>query len=451
MQTFTRKKKYKARDPKETLGMIKQIMLRCGINVSEESRVRDIPGVASCRIWICGGDLEYGDFGTNGKGMTEEYSLASAYAEFMERLQNMILFGDYVEDAYHKGYVRYIAAPDEKLLGVGECIKEAGGVLEALFRSSSEEMLAFAEEMCGSDGKTAAVPYYDYFGGKNTLLPHRALRMCIGSNGMCAGNTFMEAVTQGLSEIYERAAVREAYEKDPQIKQLHLESFKGNEIHDRLKRMEFQGYGVKILDLSMDKGYPVVGLLLEKNGKKAFRAGADPCPVTALERCLTESYQGDDASVQRFFKEECCPSFPGLSDVNARFSVNDEEISYHVDGSGMAPHCVFHPSDEFSDEYKGTEGESEKSDFEYVIGLTKRLGHGLYIRDWSFLGFPAYHCIIPELSNYDLIYEDGAEIFGWSFEKPMFRNDRFTKPIADIAGRLFEMYEKNIPEQNGFS
>lgn len=79
-----------------------------------------------------------------------------------------------------------------------------------------------------------------------------------------------------------------------------------------------------------------------------------------------------------------------------------------------------------------------------MISLTKKLGLGLLIRDWSFLGFPAFQCIIPELSNYDLIYEDGAEIYNWSFEKTVFRNDRFTKEIARIAGRLFEIYEKSM-------
>lgn len=35
------------------------------------------------------------DIGTNGKGGSYQYALASGYAEFMERLQNGILFRGY--------------------------------------------------------------------------------------------------------------------------------------------------------------------------------------------------------------------------------------------------------------------------------------------------------------------------------------------------------------------
>ena len=437
MQAFTRKKRYKAREPEETLDIIRNIITGCGMEVAEECRYSSIPDVASCRIRLTGGDLSFGDFGTNGKGLTREYSLASAYAEFMERLQNMILFGDYIEDAYRKGLVRYMAAPDEAMMSAGECFDRAGDVLGKLLRLDGTDTFSGTERM-------AAVPYRDVFNDRDILLPHKTLRMCIGSNGMCAGNTRMEAVTQGISEIYERAAVREAYEKDPAIRQLHIESFKGNAIYDRLERLKANGYGLKILDLSMGKDYPVVGLLIEKDGSKAFRAGADPCPVTALERCLTEVYQGDEASVRRFFKKECCLPFPSVTDEGMRYMINDEEIAYHVDGSGMAAHCIFDPSEEFNEDFRGTEGESEEKDHEYIINLTKKLGLQLLIRDWSFLGFPAYQCIIPELSNYDLIYEDGAEIYRWSFEKTIFRNDRFTAEIAQIAGRLFEIYENSM-------
>ena len=38
------------------------------------------------------------NLGTNGKGMSRQYALASAYGEFMERIQNMFLF-DYTKFA----------------------------------------------------------------------------------------------------------------------------------------------------------------------------------------------------------------------------------------------------------------------------------------------------------------------------------------------------------------
>ena len=443
MKTFVRKKQYKAKAPEETVAEIKQILESCNIIVGEEKRKFEKPGVASCRIWLSGGDISFGDFGTNGKGMTEMYSLASAYGEMMERLSNFILLGDYCEDAYRKGMTKYITAPDETMLNAADALVQGWPVLSKLLRVDED----FLKEKCKNTDAQACVPYYDLFNDRTVNLPHKTLRMVIGSNGMAAGNTYMEAVTQGLSEIYERAAVLECYRENPEIHLLHPESFRGNKIYEKLERMKSFGYGYRILDLSMGKAYPVVGLLLEKNGRKAFRAGADPCPVTALERCLTEIFQGDEISVNNFFKERCCKVFPGINDEWERMSVNDEEIAYHVDGSGLAPECIFNPSEEFAENFAGTDGESEKTDYEYMVNLTKSLGFGLYIRDWSFLDFPAYQIIVPELSNYDLIYEEGRDVYGWSFEKANFRNDRFTKACADVLNNLFAEYEKNIPVQ----
>jgi ribosomal protein S12 methylthiotransferase accessory factor len=45
----------------------------------------------SCRVAVSSDDLYNLNIGSGGKGMSIEYSLASAYAEFMERLQNDFL------------------------------------------------------------------------------------------------------------------------------------------------------------------------------------------------------------------------------------------------------------------------------------------------------------------------------------------------------------------------
>ena len=444
MQAFTRKKRYKAKDPAETVAGIQAILKDTGINVREERRYEDAPDVASCRIWLSDADIGFADFGTNGKGMNAEYSLASAYGEMMERLQNFILFGDYPEDVFRKGLTRFMTAPDEVMLDAEEAYDEGRSVIDKLMRIDGEDrsFLNYA----GRD-KMPCVPYLDLFEDRQILLPHKTLRMVTGSNGMCAGNTYMEAVTQGLSELYERAAVMECYRDDPVIRKIDPEQFRGNAIYDRLKRLESKGFGFSILDLSMGKNYPVVGLLLEKDGKKAFKAGADPCPVTALERCLTETFQGTEREISGLFKSECCPPFKD-ADLRSRYMINDAEIAYHVDGSGKAAYCLFNPKDEYTDSFKGTDAESERSDYEYMISLTKKLGYSLYIRDWSFMGFPAYHVVVPEISNYDLLYEDGGDIYGFSFDKIEFRQDRLTEGCARILNRMFEKYENNTPVQD---
>lgn len=88
MEALERLKPYKAIPPMETIHRIRQILLDNQIFVIESSQMRDpTTGVCSCRISL--GDAEYRslDIGYNGKGMDAQYALASAYAEFIERLQ----------------------------------------------------------------------------------------------------------------------------------------------------------------------------------------------------------------------------------------------------------------------------------------------------------------------------------------------------------------------------
>lgn len=71
--------------PEETIMKIAQILREIGIKVNINQRIKS-PFFNSCRIEIAGTH-----YGTNGKGVTEDSALASAYGEFMERLQTGFL------------------------------------------------------------------------------------------------------------------------------------------------------------------------------------------------------------------------------------------------------------------------------------------------------------------------------------------------------------------------
>ena len=435
MRTFTRKKKYKARDPYETITLIRNILAERDIFVSENNNYFGEAELSSCRLWFSDPALSMGDFGTNGKGMNPRYALASAYGELMERLQNNVLFGDYAENAFHKGLTSHMAAADEVMLDSGEALEEGGEILARLLRCDLGEL---KRGLHASANKMPCLKFEDVLKGGEVLLPFKTLRMCIGTNGMAAGNTYKEAIIQGMSEIYERAAVMEAYRDNPKIPQINPLCFKGNEIYDRLEHLKMYGYDYKILDLSMGKGYPAVGLRLGIGRAAAFKAGADPCPVTALERCLTEMFQGSLSEIQKNFHDSCCADFKS-ADERMKREISEAEIAYHVDGTGKIARCLFNPANEFSEDFAGTDGESEDADFEYMLELTRNLGYGLYVRDSSVLGFPSYQIIIPELSNYDLLYEDGKYVYEWSFDKQEFKNDRITEGVAAILNKIYSI------------
>jgi ribosomal protein S12 methylthiotransferase accessory factor len=76
--------------------------------------------------------------------------------------------------------------------------------------------------------------------------------------------------------------------------------FEGTLVLNRLRAL---GLGYSIRDCSLGKNFPVIGLTLTlPDGRRTLRLGAAASPVTALERCLTEVYQGSPEAAARRFR-----------------------------------------------------------------------------------------------------------------------------------------------------
>ncbi|MCQ2271511.1 MAG: YcaO-like family protein [Bacteroidales bacterium] len=81
---------YKKCAPEETIRRIREILYNCGIYIMELNDTQD--GFYHSHLHIANDNLLPFEITTNGKGMTPAYSLASGYAEMMERLQNNLKF-----------------------------------------------------------------------------------------------------------------------------------------------------------------------------------------------------------------------------------------------------------------------------------------------------------------------------------------------------------------------
>lgn len=86
---YTIMKKYKAFQPETTIANIRTILHDLDL-LLHESHISH-RNFYSCRVILGNKGLLPLNIGTNGKGRSFEYSLASGYAEFMERLQNQLL------------------------------------------------------------------------------------------------------------------------------------------------------------------------------------------------------------------------------------------------------------------------------------------------------------------------------------------------------------------------
>ena len=211
-----------------------------------------------------------------------------------------------------------------------------------------------------------------------------------GSNGMCAGNSAKEAITQGICEIFERHVIKEIYFKQLSLPTIPIDYFKGSELYGKICGLLKQNEKLKIIikDCSLDRGLPVIGVLIidTENQLYNMHLGSDCNPIVAAERCFTEMFQ----NTRNFYS------------INYDFSTIPDDVDLLKTvcfGGGNWPISIFNDKSHFTFSpntpfYSG----NIENDLEYCVNVLKRMGYNLLVRDNSFLGFPTYYVVVPEMS-----------------------------------------------------
>lgn len=384
--------KYKSVSPADTISKIKFILSLLGIEVQSKIITNDNLNY-SCRLQICSYGLDKFNIGSNGKGMSEDYALASAYAELLERLQNKALISGNLRYATrcflsYNNYsfsnlptLDFFYFPDEteRWLTLSELEHE---IIPRYFPLCN----------CNSLDKNAQypcifAPFKELVTNRTQMIPVEYYRAMCGTTGLCAGNNREEAIIQGINEIFERYVLMKIFTTHLELPQVNLSIFEGHEIYNRIKELE-RKYTIVIKDCSLGIGIPVLGLLLidQNNGTYAFRLGADFNIITALERCYTESFQGENAEKYIF------------NQYDAENPIDYKQYKKALkNGRGRFPHCIL--DDNLSKpQFPHHDFSSYKEELHYYINLISSLGTNLYVKDNSFLGFPAYAVYIPNFS-----------------------------------------------------
>ena len=397
---------FKETTPEETVKNLKNILEQLDIDVEEVWSDVSTIGTYSLRLRIKGTDI-----GSNGKGISKEYARASAYAEFMERLQNDILVSAYLkkDNSSAKNEEDIGNEPDGKILTSEEIVDQGGAFIDFYFQergmqnASREEKInrfksvnKFDYMMTGDDNAFLCLPFYSYKENKVYYLPKHVYQKYYGSNGMAAGNKPAEALVQGYSEILERVAQTRIFtEKSPLpiIPDDYIRQYPYIfEMYEQLR--SDKNYKVELLDCSFGGKYPVAALLIKliNTGCYGIKLGCHPDFALAMERTFTEAAQGNDV------KEYVNRSILDFNDYNVKDKVNIEN-SFKT-GLAQYPFEVF--SKMSSEKFIPCEDVTEKSNGELFKTITQKFlseGHDVLIRDVSNLGFPSYHIIIPGVSE----------------------------------------------------
>ena len=384
MQILQRIKPYKNVEPTETIKRIRKLLDDNDIFVIENGHRKDpVTNVCSCRIILGDDGLRELNIGSNGKGMTTKYALASAYAEFMERLQNGALLW--------KVEKKSNLLPDAFFVSRNTLQDNATQLLKLAY-GSSKKVKCIAELYARTEQNPLVVCFTEYGTNNSIQLPVGLLNELTGSNGMAAGNTLLEAIIQGLSEIFERAALLDIFLKRHTPPEISEQWYEGTSVLQRLRTLKKYGINYKILDCSLGKRLPVIGLLIEKNNSYHVHFGADPSPITALERCLTETFQGRGL--------ENLPLFLPLHETNDRKELLENTRREFTDSTGQVPSWVIYGESSWN--FSGFEhpvSTSDESDIAYYLDILSSLNKKLYVKDTGFLGFPSVRLYVPGLTE----------------------------------------------------
>ncbi len=242
---------------------------------------------------VCGSDARdiIGTKKQMGKGSTPEQARASACMELAERFSFF---------SFLKNSANFITGDYAGMRQAGYPLVSARTLLDSVHdHSRSPELL---EKLLA--GLPLRWTWATRLGGDsppqpadNPLLPFSWFFAINEFNGPSAGNTYEEAVLQGISEVVERhvcAVVTRERLKTPTIDPDSVTHPVGRELIDKFRRQNITLY---LKDFSLDTGIPTVAALawdpktFPETSEIVYTAGTTPDADKALIRALTEVAQ----------------------------------------------------------------------------------------------------------------------------------------------------------------
>lgn len=364
----------KDKSPKETIKTIKAILGNNNIKVKE------------CKFkkfnnYLYYGRLKYNYFyGTNGKGISKTLAKASAYAEFIERLQTNMLGNN---KRLHKNLI----------------VDRKNKYIKVLLKNATQEY--YSEYIKLDDSYFYVDDFVDLKTNNIIKLPINSINAICHTNGLASGNTKTEATVQGICEILERYAYKQLL--NGEILSYSIEGYDkilSNTLQKILSKISKLGFKYEIKDCSLSK-YPVVGFILyngEKN-KYCYTLASDVNFNIAISRAITEMFQGqtkksillkmkDVKMSLDFYDKKYGKNFKSYNWLNC-FNYNNGIIT-----SNMLCNKKININKLF---FKNDIKNNEEA-LQYLMQLIE---NSIFIKDYNVLGFDTVRVYIPTMSEID--------------------------------------------------
>jgi len=359
-----------------------------GFEIEERSWLNPVPNIYSVNIY----DSFCPALFTNGKGASKKATLASALGEFFERLETNYFFSDfYLSNQMQK--TDWLYYPNEKSFALEDYQKCLTPQLWSLYDPSqqmeAEDLLSFNDDSL----QIRCLPLKEAHREEMVYFPMNLLSNLYASNGLCAGNTPLEAKVQGLSEVFERWVKAKILKENlclPEVPESLIQTLPN--IVEARQKLRDLGIEVSIRDASLGGRYPVMNVtLFDQDSGGCFASfGAHPIFEVALERTLTESLQGRSLDLLDGFQQPIFDEF---------LVAEDENIENHfIDSSGLI-HAKF-ISHAYDFNFKPWDFEGDiQAQWSYLVDLVEQEGHQVYSADYAHYGVDSARVIVPGLSE----------------------------------------------------
>src|SRR5476649_1505353 len=279
-----------------SIAIMQARLAKRGFKLKESSPLHQVDGIWSIHMK----DNDCPMLCSNGKGATELAARASAYGQFFERLATHYFWAHYYLGATRarRPFVHY---PQEKWFAIpsDESWPDAmlNPALHALYNPDGEINASVLVDL--NSGNVArgicALPYTCLRDGSTAYIPVNIIGNLYVGNGMAAGNTLLEARSQALSEIVERAIKYRVIGDGlclPDVPDEVIARYPT--IQAGIAGLRKAGFGILVKDASLAGQYPVMNVtLIHPKDQGIFSSyGAHPRFEIALERAMTELLQG---------------------------------------------------------------------------------------------------------------------------------------------------------------
>lgn len=393
--------KFKDTSPEQTIARIQSLLGELGIHLEEKCSNSGIENCWSCQVQIKDGY----PFFSNGKGVTRDLARASAYAEFIERLQCGLFLYKFQSMGRDAATDLHRFAPDGKFMTMAE-LETEGEWMDHVIASyghglTRKKLASICKSYAAADeDQIWTVPFYSIFEDKYVYLPAALVEHVYATNGCCAGNTREEAWVHGLSEIMERRSTLTQLlsgKPSPVLPESLLEGFStAGKIIEKVRQTG--KYDVQLFDLSLGNGFPVIAtrIINKETQDYVVNIGADPVLEIAVNRTLTEIFQGKDME-----------SFSSCHANSILKSIEDVPFIHNALNQMETGNGLF-AADFFAEElvcdkpcaaFPDNTNKSNRELLDYMLGLYRDLGLPVYVRNFSFMGFNSYHFVVPGFSE----------------------------------------------------